>query len=357
MLSSAPRSSRLHHGWNTGSNIGTTHPRSCEAWSISFSWRSQRAMTTCHADYARSWKRLWKSGFWLTERMGWSVRLAWSLLPVFGYWLFFQKPTRNPALYFGDDSVALACRIRPRHGGSTLDLCAGPGIQSLVASGISGSVTAVEINPAAAEIAKLNVMINRRDDRISVLTGDLYEPLSPDLRYDHVVANPPLLPVPRNMQYPFVGDGGPDGLTVTRRILSGLPTRLHPAGTAQIIGTCLSDGILPFAADEMAEWTRRTDMDLRMTVAAHVPLSPGTPMFQGLVETAGGPDLAESFASFLAARARRVLGNLLSACEVGSGTFHGTRHVQGRTCRTLVRLTWPGQRAPRERAMGEDHHG
>jgi release factor glutamine methyltransferase len=224
------------------------------------------------------------------------------LLPVLGYWLFFQKPARNPKLYFGDDSAALAHRLRPQPGGTTLDLCAGPGIQSLVASGISRSVTAVEINPAAAQLAGLNAVLNCREDRITVLTGDLYEPLPPDMRFDHIVANPPLLPVPPGMRYPFVGDGGADGLAVTRRIVMGMPSRLDRDGTAQLIGTGLSDGLIPFVVDELGEWARTTGLDIWLTVAAHVPLAAGTPMFDGLVETAGGGAAREQFGSFLTER-------------------------------------------------------
>lgn len=241
------------------------------------------------------------------------------LLPVLGYWLFFQRPTRDPKLYFGDDSVALACRVRPRHGGATLDLCAGPGIQSLVASSFSASVTAVEINPIASQIARLNAVINRRDDRITVLDGDLFAPLPPGERFDHITANPPLLPVPPGLRYPFVGDGGVDGLAVTRRILEGLPAHLADGGSAQIIATSLSDGVLPFIAEPLAKWCANRGMDLRLTVAAHVPLRPGTPMFDGLAATAGSAEAPGLLQEFLTVTGATHLATCFLLVQHGGG--------------------------------------
>ncbi len=37
-------------------------------------------------------------------------------------------------------------------------------------------------------------------------------------RFDLICMNPPLLPIPSGLGYPFIGDGGPDGLAVTRRV-------------------------------------------------------------------------------------------------------------------------------------------
>lgn len=207
------------------------------------------------------------------------------LIPVFGQWLFCQRPQLNPTLYFGDDSIALLLRLRPRHQGHALDLCAGPGVQSLYCSLFAEKVTAVEINPVAAALARLNVAMNGCDGRIQVYCGDLYEPVRGQ-RFDTIVANPPLLPFPEEHFYPFVGHGGVDGLRVTWQILHGLPTALTMDGTAQLIGTCLSDGILPLWVDDLESWARETGLDVLMTITAHQPLKPGTRFFDSLVYTA-----------------------------------------------------------------------
>ncbi len=42
-----------------------------------------------------------------------------------------------------------------------------------------------------------------------------------------VVVNPPLLPIPDEIPYPFVGDGGQSGLDITLHILKGGDTHLE----------------------------------------------------------------------------------------------------------------------------------
>lgn len=206
------------------------------------------------------------------------------LVPILGRWLFCQKPQLNPTLYFGDDSIALLLRLRPKVGDNCLDLCAGPGIQSLYCSLFSPNVLAVELNPVAAALANLNAVMNDCNDRMTVYCGNLYEPVR-DKIFDTIVANPPLLPFPDDASYPFVGHGGSDGLQVTWRILSGLPIFLANNGTAQLIGATLSDGILPLCTDALDVWGHDVGMDLLMTVTSHQLLEPGTPYFDGLVSS------------------------------------------------------------------------
>jgi hypothetical protein len=78
-------------------------------------------------------------------------------------------------------------------------------------------------------------------------TGNLYNALYPDDRYDLIVANPPLLPIPSGVPYPFVGDGGSDGLSIVREIIKGGSLKLLPDGEILIIGmTILRNGqIIP----------------------------------------------------------------------------------------------------------------
>ncbi len=206
------------------------------------------------------------------------------LIPIMGIWLFCQKPQPNPTLYFGEDSIALLLRLQPKRGGRCLDLCAGPGIQSLYCSLFASEVIAVEINPVAVALAKLNLAINDSSNKIKIYCGSLYEPLEPQ-SFDTIVANPPLLPFPEDAPYPFVGHGGKDGLKITKKILDGLPQFLASTGTAQLIGTTVSDGIQPLCIDWLKAWSRRSNMDVLMTITTHRTLSPGSFFFDGLVST------------------------------------------------------------------------
>jgi len=125
-----------------------------------------------------------------------------------------------------------------------LDLCTGSGcIAAAVAKHLKASnVVATEISPAAAAVAKRNVERLGLADRVTVEEGDLFEPVSKlvDVRpFDLVVSNPPYIPTAqlptldrsvRDYEPLQALDGGPDGLTLHRRILAESPARLRPGG-------------------------------------------------------------------------------------------------------------------------------
>lgn len=159
-----------------------------------------------------------------------------SLYRVHGLWLLADKPRPSPTLYFGEDSLALARRIPAPAQGSALDLCAGPGVQSLVMAARGYPVHAVDINPIATALSVKNAELNGLSDRIDSITGDLYRTVGLRDDYRLIVANPPLLPIPDGMPYPFVGDGGPTGLSIANRVLSGARDRLAEDG--QILAVC-----------------------------------------------------------------------------------------------------------------------
>jgi hypothetical protein len=204
-------------------------------------------------------------------------------LPVFGRWLLCQPPGPNPEFYFGDDSLGLLTRILPRAGGRCLDLCAGPGLLALHSAGVAGCVTAVESDPEAARLARFNVTLNRLSHRVEVLQGDLFEPVR-GRRFDTITANPPMLPYPSNLAGPSIGHGGCDGFRVTRRILAGIPDALSETGTAQIIGTCLSDGATPIGIDQLQAAAEKR-LCLTLTILSHHGLSAADPFFGRLIAT------------------------------------------------------------------------
>ena len=209
------------------------------------------------------------------------------IVPAFGYFLVAQRPTINPYIYFGEDSAALAQHLSPPHNGDCLDLCAGPGIQSLVCSGRARKVVAVEINPLAASYAELNVVMNNLEHVIEVRNGDLYQAVMHD-DFDFICANPPLLPFVPDLPYPFVGHGGPDGLSITRKILQGLTTKLRPGGVCQIIGSCLGNEVGPLCEKELHDFALENNLRVNMTVPSALPLTPGSSMFKSLAWSCAG---------------------------------------------------------------------
>ena len=125
-----------------------------------------------------------------------------------------------------------------------LDLCTGSGcIAATIAHQVKGSIVlATEINPAAAGLARRNIQRLGLSERVTVMEGDLFQPLEQTidrLPFQLIVANPPYVPtgqiagLDRNVRdfEPVAAlDGGLDGLAIHRRILQQAPAKLSPGG-------------------------------------------------------------------------------------------------------------------------------
>jgi methylase of polypeptide subunit release factors len=97
----------------------------------------------------------------------------------------------NPRLFRSGEFFASQLSQRlVRPGCTVLDLGTGTGIGAIAAARWARSVTAVDINPVAVRCATINTMVNQVDDRVTVLHGDLFEPV-PDERFDLILFNPP----------------------------------------------------------------------------------------------------------------------------------------------------------------------
>ncbi len=206
------------------------------------------------------------------------------LHPVLGLWLFYEIPNPKISLYFGMDSFALLTHQSPKRGAKCLDLCSGPGVQALYAARAGEMVTSVEINPVAADLAHVNAMINDLDDVMDIRNGNLYAAVD-KMRFDHVLANPPLLPFPEEIPYAFVGHGGNDGLKVTWRILEGLNEHLTKDGFAQIIGVGLGHKGSSCFAPRMEKLAAEYKLDILVNIVNCFSIVRGADYFNGLAQT------------------------------------------------------------------------
>lgn len=121
-----------------------------------------------------------------------------------------------------------------------LDLCTGSGAVALALARRfpRATVTAVDLAPEAVEAAKANAARLGMGNRVTVSIGDLWDALDPTALFEAVVANPPYIPhhiiptLPQDVGHEpqMALDGGPDGLDVYRRIISGLGRHLRPGG-------------------------------------------------------------------------------------------------------------------------------
>lgn len=223
---------------------------------------------------------------------------------VHGLWLLTGRPSARRTLYFGADSLALAERI-PLVGGSALDLCSGPGFQSLWLASRGMRVTGCEIDERAVLLSGVNARLNGVADRVRSLRSDLCAEL-PEGSFDVVVANPPMVAVPPGIPYPFVGNGGPDGFGVILRIIEELPGRLAPRGAAYTLGVAAAGDELPLALGALRSGARRLGLRIRLTVTAEQDAGPDGLWNREMAATSLAFEGSEITRDSLDERARRV---------------------------------------------------
>lgn len=127
-------------------------------------------------------------------------------------------------------------RAAPR---DVLDLCtgAGPLAVALARELTAAQVTATDLSPAAAALARANAARNKVGERVNVVEGDLWAAVDGRV-FDVVVSNPPYIPtaviatLDREVQREprLALDGGADGLDLFRRIVAGLAAHVAPGG-------------------------------------------------------------------------------------------------------------------------------
>jgi len=122
------------------------------------------------------------------------------------------------------------------------DLCCGSGAISVAVAVNNKNVKvyAVDISDTACEVARINISAHNVQDRVSLLQGDLWEPLEERKvkGLDIIVSNPPYIPshelhsLPSDVQNEpkLALDGGTDGLEFYRRIISRAPEFLKAGG-------------------------------------------------------------------------------------------------------------------------------
>jgi ribosomal protein L3 glutamine methyltransferase len=120
-----------------------------------------------------------------------------------------------------------------------LELCTGSGCLGILACDIfpNAQVDATDISAAALEVAAINVAKHDLEARVTLLKGDLFEPIA-DATYDLILANPPYVTAKAVAALPpeFVHEprlalsGGADGMDIVRRILAEAGRHLNDDG-------------------------------------------------------------------------------------------------------------------------------
>ncbi len=196
----------------------------------------------------------------------------------------FCQLTGDPFAYFGDDSLALATLQTPAPAGQVLDLCCGPGIQTFVAAHYAAHVTGVELRPETWRIAELNRRLNGAGSRVEFVCQSAEDFARADARqYDRILFNPPLVPFPPGYNFALAGNGGPDGLSLTRRIIALYHNRLANTGSMEFIGTGLGRKNQPAFSRQLEALARRYKLTGRIHLLSQHPIRPGAPLFESCV--------------------------------------------------------------------------
>lgn len=122
---------------------------------------------------------------------------------------------------------------------NVLDLCTGSGCLAILAAHAfpDAIVDAVDISPAALEVAQRNVADYGLQNRINLIKSDIFSNLA-GKQYDVIISNPPYVDAPSMTALPpeyrhepqLALGSGVDGLDATREILKHAADYLNPNG-------------------------------------------------------------------------------------------------------------------------------
>ncbi|CAN5769309.1 class I SAM-dependent methyltransferase [soil metagenome] len=146
-----------------------------------------------------------------------------------GLYAHSAYPTRDEnAVFFGPDTYRFAGVLAREVERATrvLDVGCGSGAGGLMLAERAGAIVLADINPRAVVFARANAELAGVADRVEVVLGDLYAPVSGEL--DLIIANPPYLVDPGQRVYRDGGGVLGTGLAV-RILREGLP-RLRSGG-------------------------------------------------------------------------------------------------------------------------------
>ena len=139
-----------------------------------------------------------------------------------------------------EDTYLLLPFARGPRGTRVLEVGCGSGLAAVEAARAGARVVATDLNPEA--LRRLRAVASAERLRIDLVRTDLARGLG---RFDWILANPPYLPTRPEERDPdrwenLALDGGPDGLSVTRRLLAALPDHLTMDGRAFVVVSDLS---------------------------------------------------------------------------------------------------------------------
>jgi methylase of polypeptide subunit release factors len=138
----------------------------------------------------------------------------------------------DPVMGPGATTQELARAIDAEGAGHLLDVGCGAGSLALRAAARGTRVTGVDLHERAIELACFNARLNGLEARF--LSGDLFAPVRGE-RFDQVVAQPPFVVQPPDLESTTYLHGGTMGDELTMRLLAELPAALAPGGRGLVL--------------------------------------------------------------------------------------------------------------------------
>lgn len=169
----------------------------------------------------RAWRfRLFQRGRYGTTVLEWVDENPFVVLPeVF-----------NPGLFGTGAFLARQLHAHLTADQRVLDMGTGSGIGAVFAAKCGATVTAVDINPDAVRCATINALLNRVENRVTALQGDLFAPLNGQT-FDVVLFNPPYYR--GTAQKPL--DHAWRSEDTVERFAAELAAHLNPSGFALVV--------------------------------------------------------------------------------------------------------------------------
>jgi len=122
-----------------------------------------------------------------------------------------------------------------------LDMCTGSGFLAILLAHYfpNAEVTAVDISSDALSVAEINIKKHGMQDRIKLVTSNLFVNIDPKIKYDIIVSNPPYatpesmqtLPIEFKYEPTNALVGGSDGLDFVREIMNQTAKLKKTSGT------------------------------------------------------------------------------------------------------------------------------
>lgn len=202
----------------------------------------------------------------LIIRDGDKLKPKYEITSINGYYFIFSyEITKNfDYTYYGPASLLLTkylplnCKV-----GNILDLGTGTGLHAILLSKNASQITGVDISKKTVNTANFNVILNNVDDVVKIVEGDLFSPFKHQ-KFDLIIANPPVVPIPNNYKYPLSGAGGEDGLLFLKKILLVLENYMTTNGSSIILGYTPGDLNAPFIVKEIKKIIKINKLDVKI---------------------------------------------------------------------------------------------